>query len=207
MKTQTLQWMVVGFFALGFIGLMIPFASPFIIMMTPLAIIAVLAILFIGHKGPMNWRLYAALGSVFLLSYLIELLKINLFFGPDVYLWGDSLGTLLWGVPIMVGIAWVALLYVCEAIADSLNVNMILTILIASALALVFDIALELVASHLDLWYWSKGVSMWNYFMWFMVSSLMFTIFKLFDVKINNKIATLVYTSSIAFLLLLSISL
>ena len=204
MKTKTLQWIVMGFFALGFVGLAIPWTFPFFVMLTPLAVVAVLAMLIVGHTSPMNWRLYASLGVVFVLSYVVELLKVNVFFPPSVYFFGDSFGPILFEIPLMIGLAWVALLYVCAAMAENLKANVVVQVLAASGLMVLFDVALELVAHDLDLWYWIYGTSMWNYLMWFVASVVMFTIIKLFGVSIKNKVATTMYVSMIVFLLALS---
>ena len=205
MRTKILQWIVMGFFALGFVGLAIPWSSPFFVMLTPLAVVGVLAILIIGHDSPMNWQFYVSLGIVFALSYVVELLKVNVFFPPSVYFYGDSFGPLLFEIPLIIGLAWVALLYICAAMAERLKVNVVMKVLVASGLMVLFDAALELVAHGLDFWYWIYGASMWNYLMWFVASVLMFTIMKLLGVCIKNKVITTMYVSMIVFLLALSI--
>lgn len=205
MRTKILQWIVMGFFALGFVGLAIPWSSPFFVMLTPLAVVGVLAILIIGHDSPMNWQFYVSLGIVFALSYVVELLKVNVFFPPSVYFYGDSFGPLLFEIPLIIGLAWVALLYICAAMAERLKVNVVMKVLVASGLMVLFDAALELVAHGLDFWYWIHGASMWNYLMWFVASVLMFTIMKLLGVCIKNKVTTTMYVSMIVFLLALSI--
>ena len=204
MKTKTLQWIVMGFFAFGFVGLAIPWSFPFFVVLTPLAIVAVLAMLIVGHDGPMNWQFYASLGIVFALSYVVELLKVNVFFPSSVYFYGDSLGPVFLEIPLLIGLAWVALIYICAAMAERLKTNVVVKVLVASGLMVLFDAALELVAHGLDLWYWIYGVSIWNYLMWFVVSVVMFTIMKLLDVSIKNRVATTMYVSMIVFLLGLS---
>lgn len=194
-----------GFFALGFVGLAIPWSSPFFVMLTPLAVVGVLAILIIGHDSTMNWQFYVSLGIVFAFSYVVELLKVNVFFPPSVYFYGDSFGPLLFEIPLIIGLAWVALLYICAAMAERLKVNVVMKVLVASGLMVLFDAALELVAHGLDFWYWIYGASMWNYLMWFVASVLMFTIMKLLGVCIKNKVTTTMYVSMIVFLLALSI--
>jgi putative membrane protein len=205
MKTKTLQWIVMGFFALGFVGLAIPWTFPYFVMLMPLAVIAVLAMLIIGHDAPMNWQFYTSLGVVFLLSYVVELLKVYLFFPSNVYFYGDSFGPLLFRIPLLIGLCWLALLYICAAMAERLKVNVVVKILVASGFMVLFDAALELVACDLDLWYWIYDASIWNYLMWFIVSVVMFTIMKLFGVSIKNKVATTIYVAMIIFLLALTI--
>ena len=88
MKTKILQWIVMGFFALGFIGLAIPWTFPFFVTLTPLAVVVALAMLIMGHERPIDWRFFTAMGIVFALSYVVELLKVHVFFVEDVFLLG-----------------------------------------------------------------------------------------------------------------------
>lgn len=194
-----------GFFALGFVGLAIPYTFPFFIMLTPLAVVVALAMLIMGHESPTNWRFFVAMGIVFVFSYVVEFLKVHAFFLGDVFLFGNSFGPMLFNIPLMIGLGWIALLYMCAAIAEQLQTNTIMKVLAASGLVVFFDIVLELVAHRLDLWYWMWEIPLWNYVMWFASALLMFTIMKLFKVKIDNKIALTMYVSLIVFMLLLHV--
>lgn len=205
MKAKTLQWIMMGFFALGFIGLAIPYTFPFFVVLTPLAVVVVWAMLIMGHERPIDWRFFTAMGIVFILSYLVELLKVHVFFIEDVFLFGDSFGPVLLNIPLMIGLCWVALLYICAAVAERLNTNIIVKVLASSGLVVFFDIALELVAHKLDFWYWMWEIPLWNYLMWFVTALLMFIIMKLFRVNIENRLALPMYVTLIVFMLFLSI--
>ncbi len=205
MKAKTLQWIMMGFFAFGFIGLAIPYTFPFFVVLTPLAVVVVWAMLIMGHERPIDWRFFTAMGIVFILSYLVELLKVHVFFIEDVFLFGDSFGPVLLNIPLMIGLCWVALLYICAAVAERLNTNIIVKVLASSGLVVFFDIALELVAHKLDFWYWMWEIPLWNYLMWFVTALLMFIIMKLFRVNIENRLALPMYVTLIVFMLFLSI--
>ena len=205
MKTKTLQWIVMGFFALGFVGLAIPWTFPFFVMLTPLAVVVAWAMLIMAHERPIDWRFFSALGIVFALSYAVELLKVHAFFVEDVFFFGDSFGPILLNIPLMIGLCWVALLYICAAVAERLNTNVVVKVLASSGLVVLFDIALELVAHKLDFWYWTWEIPIWNYVLWFVSAVVMFTIMKLFGVRIENRLATTMYVTLIIFLLLLHV--
>ncbi len=205
MKTKTLQRIMMGFFVLGFVGLAIPYTLPFFVILTPLAIVVALGMLIMGHERPTDWRFFVAIGIVFALSYVVELLKVHVFFVENVFMFGDSFGPMLLNIPLIIGLSWVALLYICAAIAERLNTNVVVKVLASSGLVLLFDIALELVAHKLDFWYWTWGIPIWNYVMWFVSALIMFTIMKLFRVSIKNRLATTMYVTLIIFLLLLHV--
>lgn len=205
MKTKTLQWIVMGFFALGFIGLAIPWTFPFFVVLTPLAVVVALAMLIMGHERLIDWRFFTAMGIVFALSYVVELLKVHVFFVEDVFFFGDSFGPVLLNIPLMIGLCWVALLYICAAVAERLNTNAVVKVLAGSGLVVLFDIALELVAHKLDFWYWTWELPIWNYVLWFVAAVIMLTIMKLFGVRIENKLATTMYVTLIIFLLFLHV--
>ena len=194
-----------GFFALGFIGLAIPYTFPFFVILTPLAILVALGMLIMCHKRPTDWRFFTAMGIVFVLSYVVELLKVHVFFFDGIFIFGDSFGPILLNIPMLIGICWIALLYICAAIADRLQTNTVMKILAASGLVVLFDVVLELVANKMDFWYWMKDIPFGNYVMWFIVALIMFTIMKIFKVNIENKLAVPMYVTLIVFMLLLSV--
>lgn len=205
MKAKTLQWIMMGFFALGFVGLAIPYTFPFFVLLTPLAIVVALGMLIMGHQRPLDWRFFTAMGIVFVLSYVVELLKVHVFFLENVFVFGDSFGPVLLNIPLLIGLCWVALIYICAAIAERLKTNTVMKVLAASGLVVFFDIVVELVAHKLDFWYWMWEIPFWNYLMWFVAALVMFTIIKLFKVNIENKLALPMYMTLIVLMLLLSV--
>ena len=205
MKAKTLQWIMMGFFALGFVGLAIPYTFPFFVLLTPLAIVVALGMLIMGHQRPLDWRFFTAMGIVFVLSYVVELLKVHVFFLEDVFVFGDSFGPVLLNIPLLIGLCWVALIYICAAVAERLKTGAVMKVLAASGLVVFFDIVVELVAHKLDFWYWMWEIPLWNYLMWFVAALVMFTIMKLFQVNIENKLALPMYMTLIVFMLLLSV--
>lgn len=205
MKAKTLQWIMMGFFTLGFVGLVIPYTFPFFVMLTPLAIVVALGMLIMGHQRPFDWRFFTAMGVVFILSYVVELLKVHIFFHENIFIFGDSFGPILLNIPMLIGLCWVTLLYICAAIVERLKTNTVMKILAASGLVVFFDIVVELVAHKLDLWYWMWEIPIWNYLIWFVAALVMFTIMKLFKVNIENKLALPMYMTLIVFMLLLSV--
>ena len=205
MKAKTLQWIMMGFFALGFVGLAIPYTFPFFVLLTPLAIVVALGMLIMGHQRPLDWRFFTAMGIVFGLSYVVELLKVHVFFLENVFVFGDSFGPVLLNIPLLIGLCWVALIYICAAIAERLKTNTVMKVLAASGLVVFFDIVVELVAHKLDFWYWMWEIPFWNYLMWFVAALVMFTIIKLFKVNIENKLALPMYMTLIVLMLLLSV--
>ena len=194
-----------GFFALGFVGLAIPYTFPFFVLLTPLAIVVALGMLIMGHQRPLDWRFFTAMGIVFVLSYVVELLKVHVFFLENVFVFGDSFGPVLLNIPLLIGLCWVALIYICAAIAERLKTNTVMKVLAASGLVVFFDIVVELVAHKLDFWYWMWEIPFWNYLMWFVAALVMFTIMKLFKVNIENKLALPMYMTLIVLMLLLSV--
>ena len=196
---------MMGFFALGFVGLAIPYTFPFFVLLTPLAIVVALGMLIMGHQRPLDWRFFTAMGIVFVLSYVVELLKVHVFFLENVFVFGDSFGPVLLNIPLLIGLCWVALIYICAAIAERLKTNTVMKVLAASGLVVFFDIVVELVAHKLDFWYWMWEIPFWNYLMWFVAALVMFTIIKLFKVNIENKLALPMYMTLIVLMLLLSV--
>ncbi len=116
--------------------------------------------------------------SVFVLSYLIELLgvKTGHIFGS--YQYGDTLQPKLFGVPLAIGCAWVVMLLSSAAILQKIasktgKFNLVLQAFIIALLMVIFDLVMEPAAMKLNYWNWSNGiVPMQNYFAWFVLSFL-----------------------------------
>jgi len=123
-------------------------------------------------------RFLAWVISVFVLSYLIELVgvKTGYIFGSNQY--GDTLQPKLFGVPLAIGCALVVMLLSATAILQKLaskigKFNLVLQALIIALLMVIFDLVMEPAAMKLNYWNWSNGiVPMQNYLAWFVISFL-----------------------------------
>ncbi len=158
----------------------------YVLTLTPIIIgvMAALVILFWGidHKQLLKISLLAlSIGMV------TEIIGVNsgLLFGDYSYS-QSSLGLRIFGVPLLVGIMWILVTASAWQISLLGGFSGWLTVFLASWVVVIFDILLEQYATAYGLWYWTNGsIPIKNYVTWFLVSFIIFSIFKI-TIKKNN---------------------
>ena len=110
-----------------------------------------------------------------------EILGVNygLIFGK--YDYGDNLGLKLLGVPLLIGLNWVVLTFICGSISNHFIKNKYLSIVAGIILMLIIDITLEPIAPILDYWEFSGSIApIQNYIGWAFTSLLTLSIYQFY---------------------------
>lgn len=126
-------------------------------------------------------------------GFLIELIgtKTGILFGD--YAYGESLGWRLFGVSVIIGINWYAIVLASANIARMLKMNVFLQAVIAAALCVGLDVVIEPVAIKYGFWTWARGeIPLFNYVTWFFFSFL-FSLLYLKSSSLINKTAIWLY--------------
>ncbi len=175
----------------GIIGLNIPLLEPYFRILIPFNLLASLALLLLFHT---DWRpaflVYCALA--FGVGFLIEVAGVHtgLIFGE--YAYGPALGLKLAEVPLIIGINWLMLTYLCGSLADRLPGTKLLKVAVAAALMTILDVCIEPVAIRLDFWQWQGNViPLQNYIAWYGISAVLFLAFFSLPFKKTNALAPL----------------
>ncbi len=196
------------FHAVGFVGFYIPVLQGYFMMLVPFHLLLMAGIIIINHrnKGRRFWTFFIVTA---LAGYLIELLgtKTGLIFGN--YNYGQTLGYQLFGVPLIIGINWVILIYSVGYIMKLTQLESIVLKAFFGALMLVLlDICLEHVAMYFDYWTWEFYlIPVQNYLGWFMFSFFMLLFFFSFKFKSKQQgiVAIALYFTQLAFFLALNL--
>ena len=105
---------------------------------------------------------------------MVEFLGVNydLFFGS--YEYGNNLGYKIGGVPIIMSINWLVLIFLTGSFTEKIIPNSLpLKVIFASLLMVFIDIFLEICAPKLDYWKFNEEiVPMSNYNSWFIISAI-----------------------------------
>lgn len=126
---------------------------------------------------------------LFLGGFLIELVgtKTGYLFGDYVY--GDILGWKLFGVSIIIGVNWFAIVVAASNVAKLLKLPLLVKALLAGVLCVAIDFAIEPVAVKYGFWTWVEGeIPLFNYVTWFAFAAL-FSYIYLKNSKVINKTA------------------
>ncbi len=140
-------------------------------------------------------RLKTALLAVVIVlgGFLIELIgtKTGYLFGD--YAYGESLGWRLFGVSVIIGVNWYAIVLASANIARYFKVNVFQQAILAGLLCVGLDVVIEPVAIKYGFWTWENGViPLFNYVTWFFFSVL-FSLLYLKSSPLMNKTAIWLY--------------
>ena len=151
--------------------------------LTPLNLFISSTLLFVNQKS-LNKKEIIIVLLIFLIGMIAEILGVNygLIFGK--YDYGDNLGLKLLGVPLLIGLNWVILTFICGSISNHFIKNKYLSIVVAIILMLLIDITLEPIAPILDYWEFSGSIApIQNYIGWAFTSLLTLSIYQFFYSK------------------------
>lgn len=179
---HTIIYMVV-IYIIGTIGMLVPEVRSIFMFLTPVNILLAATVAFIYHKG-IDQKFIIAGVIVYLGGYLIELVGVSTgaIFGQ--YEYGNGLGVKLWGVPIVMGINWLLLIYGVSSITRQYLRNPIWNAAAGAGLMVVYDMFLEPSAIRYGFWFWNQGyIPIQNYVAWFITSFVFILIFNKLCVK------------------------
>jgi bisanhydrobacterioruberin hydratase len=186
----------------GIIGLLSPLQEYFRLL-TPFNLLVSAFLLWLNHHDRSRSFLIFA-GSVIVLGFLVEVIGVQtgVIFGS--YSYGATLGPKLLGVPIILGLNWLLIIYSIGVLTGTIVMPSWLRIFLGATLAVFIDMVIEPVAISYDFWSWDGGdVPYRNYLGWFVTSVIMLTLFRAFKVKAENKVALPYYFIQLFFFLIL----
>ena len=170
-------YLLASMYVAGLIGLNQNASAELFKTLTPFNLLTSLAILLYFHAEWNKASIYLC-SSVFLLGYFVEVLGVNtgLIFGE--YQYDTTLGFKLWGVPPLIGVNWLLLVYAVGVVSEQFLKNLGMKILLGAAFLTLFDYLVEPVAIRLEMWSWKNGLPpIQNYIAWFVVSVLLLSLF------------------------------
>jgi putative membrane protein len=144
-----------------------------------------------------KWGLFFLFGF---LGILVEYLGVTfgLFFGD--YAYGNNFGPKILGVPLLIGVNWAMLTFICGSIANKLSDSVFLKSLLGTFMMLLLDLFMEKVAPIFDFWEFTGGYApIDNYIAWGVISFIFHLIFHLFKVKGNFLISFHLYMVQLVF--------
>ncbi len=182
---------IIIYYAIGLIGLSIPFTARYFIYLTPFSI---LINLFLILYFNINWSArFAVTGLlIYIFSMAAEITGVNTgaVFGSYTYE-NSILGPGLLNTPFIIGINWFILIYCTYTLTNKFKFALIIKILMGGLIMLIFDILLEPVAGRMLMWTWlSIEVPLLNYAVWFILSIVFVSIMYLGRINIQNVIST-----------------
>jgi len=161
----------ISFYAIGLAGMVLPFSFPLFLELIPLALLLSFFAIFLFHEQKIDLKTTLVFAIIFLAGFFVEVAGVNtgVIFGE--YSYGEGLGYKLFNTPLMMGVNWVLMIYLSSSLVARLNAKPILSVFLASASMIIYDLVIEQVAPVFDMWSWiSNSVPIQNYFAWFLIA-------------------------------------
>ncbi len=192
------------FYLVGAAGVLWTPSRALFIRLIPGALLMNAVILLLFHSWRNSKKELIAFATIFLGGMTTEIIgvKTGMLFGS--YSYGTSLGFKIFGVPPVIGINWLVLVYAVAGIFFVFRRSPVLSLILPAGLLVVYDLLLEAMAPELQMWHWqSGGIPIKNYFDWFLLSLIFLGILRIFKVNVRNPLSATVFVSQFAFFLIL----
>ena len=187
----------------GVIGLHLPETREVFQQLIPFNLLLSVSLLLLFHQ---KWttRFGVFCFVIFWAGYLVELLGVttNVIFGP--YHYDTALGFKIGGVPPLIGVNWLMLVYISGILVQDLGVNIWLRSALAAGAMVLLDLLIEPMAIRYDFWTWDTitgGIPIQNFLAWYLVSLVMSYFFQREPGEKRNPIAVPLYLVQLFFFL------
>lgn len=206
LKDKKVRKFFIIFYCIGALGIAIPPTRNIFIYLTPIALLISFITVILFHQSTFDTKSILIFAIICLIGFLIEAAGVRTGFLFGEYTYGKGLGIKVLETPLLIGINWLLLVYCTSVIAERLPVLNIMKILASSLLMVFYDLFMEQVAPHIQMWTFKGGiVPLRNYISWFIIAFLLNSLLKLAGVKIINKLAPLIFYCQLVFFIVLYI--
>lgn len=145
--------------------------------------------------------------SIFILGFIIEYIGVHTGYLFGSYSYGNSLGYKLEGIPIIIGVNWIAIVISSVSLVKTLNFtsNTFLIAITSALLCTGMDYIIEPVAVAADYWSWENDfIPPSNYIDWFGFSFIFSYIYAVLKLSVN-KVAVYLFFIWIVFFSLIKL--
>lgn len=200
----------------GTIGLIIPYTQPYFKLLSPLNLWVSLILLLLFHQD-FNRNFILISISIFLAGFLVEVVGVHtgLIFGQ--YWYGQTLGTQLFGVPLVIGANWLLLIYCSSIVTQNISLylkkifptnpvfsSLFFRAFLSASLMVSLDFLIEPVAIRLDFWHWkNEQIPSQNFQAWFLIAFVLAFVFLKGNFLKTNLLAQLLFILQLLFFIFL----
>ena len=171
-----------------------PVTQPYFVKLTPFSLILTLILLGLHHPEKYSWRVGTWAVFVAITGFSSEVLGVHGGWLFGQYSYPHSLGTQLFGVPLILGVNWLLLIYVTRDIVQPLAANAPTKAALAATLMVGLDTFIEPVAIRNKFWEWPQNiVASQNYVGWWLVAFFILLASEFWQVKQENPLSKPVY--------------
>jgi bisanhydrobacterioruberin hydratase len=183
-----------------FLGILLPSTRQTMLSLTSFSLLLAFATLIVQHQNGWERKLIILFSAMGLVAFSMEVLGLKTGFIFGWFTYGTVLGHTVLGVPPLVGLNWLLLVYCTYVLASQFPVPTFWKIVIGALFMTLYDWVLEHAVLKTLFWTWSSGnIPVQNYVAWFGLSLLFHALLRQFKVDIQNKAAISVFIIQIVF--------
>jgi bisanhydrobacterioruberin hydratase len=183
----------------GAVGFVIPSLTPLFKQLVPYHLLITLVILLAFHQ-PWKGKFILCALLIMLAGWFIEWVGVQTgkIFGQ--YHYGATLGYKVDGIPLMIGVNWLILLYCSFFLAEKITKIQWLKYILTAVFMVLMDVLIEPVAVRYDYWQWhTLHIPLQNYIAWGIVSFVMAIGLGSLKIKLQNSVAMALYIIQMCF--------
>lgn len=203
-KELIAKLIIIGGYGISIPGLWIMRNNPEVFQLSWIFTTLTLILVILFHK-PFSRKFLIAIFAVGIAGWLVEAVGTNtgLIFGSYVY--GASLGPMVFGTPLAMIVNWMISVYLVTMLLRPKIVSIWRLGFAGALLMVIYDILLEPVAIRLDMWSWETVTPpLQNYFAWFVVSFPLVMLLGRYVKYSANPLVLLVFVMQLVFFAVLN---
>lgn len=193
-------------YSVGILGHSLENFLPLMKDLTPVVLLLSIVLVIWFTRSDWNKKVIIWAVSTFVVTFTLEAVGVatGVIFGK--YTYGTTLGPGLFGVPMVIGLNWVIIIYAIVSILTKVTDNLFAFVFLTGSATVAFDFVMEPIAMHLNYWNWDHGIiPLQNYVSWFIISSLAALIYFFLKQKPEKDLPIYLVIIQLVFFLLLDI--
>jgi putative membrane protein len=200
LQTKTAVKLIIIFHVVGLIGLAFPFSRPIFLFLVPFHL-WLMALIVISSHRKVNAQFMGFVALLFLSGFIAEWIGVHTSWPFGDYHYGKTLGLKISGIPVVMGVNWLSLIYCTGVLMDySPLKNRWLKVALGAVVLVLLDMLIEPVAMKLDYWHWANNrVPLNNYICWFAFNSLLLFVFGEFGFKKQSTVGIALLAAQFVF--------
>lgn len=181
---------IILFHVVGLVGCSLPATDVLFLKLVPWHLLLMTIVIIYNHHQ-LDGRFFLFALFIFIIGFTAELIGVHTGWLFGNYVYGETLGTQLFRIPLMIGVNWFLLIYSTGVLLQRSRIkNKAIRILTGAIILVLLDILIEPMAIHFDYWHWANShIPLKNYVCWFGLSALLLFVFDQFKFKLQSIVA------------------
>jgi bisanhydrobacterioruberin hydratase len=175
--------------------------------LTPWALLLSYFIILYPEIKQKNMYLIIWVASVYLITFIIEVIGVETWMIFGEYNYGATLGLKAADVPLVIGMNWTLIILGAAELSSKLKMHILPKAILAGLAAAALDFLIEPVAVSLNYWQWSGGaIPLQNYIAWFVIGFLFSLSYLLLKIKSKTDLPVHFFAAQVVFFGLLNLT-